>query len=130
MANDEHERPGSPGKAGSKAQRLTQWPKGTSGNPKGYRRGSKHKATLFAESLLSGENEDHRQATLGRQALFRLGQGLSAETGPWDHYYCTAFTSVKWKRNSGSVMEPSCLKLISRTQSVSLGRNDPENKIC
>jgi len=28
-------------------------------------------------------------------------------------YYCTAFTSVKWKRNSGSVMEPSCVRLVS-----------------
>src|SRR5438067_13919361 len=34
------------------------WQKGESGNPRGTRAGSKHRATLFAESLLSGEAED------------------------------------------------------------------------
>jgi hypothetical protein len=31
------------------------WRKGQSGNPRGTKAGSKHKATLFVESLLSGE---------------------------------------------------------------------------
>jgi Family of unknown function (DUF5681) len=40
------------GKAGK-----ARWAPGQSGNPRGTRTGSKHKATLFAESLLSGEAE-------------------------------------------------------------------------
>jgi hypothetical protein len=31
------------------------WQKGQSGNPRGTKAGSKHKVTLFVESLLSGE---------------------------------------------------------------------------
>ena len=31
------------------------WQKGTSGNPAGYKKGSRHRATLLAEALLNGE---------------------------------------------------------------------------
>ena len=40
-----------------KAKGKARWARGQSGNPRGTRTGSKHKATLFAESLLSGEAE-------------------------------------------------------------------------
>src|ERR1700757_5286527 len=40
-----------------KAKGKARWAPGQSGNPRGTRTGSKHKATLFAESLLSGEAE-------------------------------------------------------------------------
>src|SRR5205823_6619195 len=33
------------------------WAKGTSGNPAGLKTGSRHKATLFAESLLKGQSQ-------------------------------------------------------------------------
>jgi hypothetical protein len=54
---EDNERPESFGKAGSKAKPEHLWKKGQSGNPRGYRRGSKHRATLFAESLLKGQCE-------------------------------------------------------------------------
>src|ERR1700757_3956348 len=38
-------------------QKAATWQKGQSGNPRGMKTGSKHKATLFAENLLSGEAE-------------------------------------------------------------------------
>jgi hypothetical protein len=37
--------PETPGKASSKARLGNRWKPGESGNPQGYRRGSKHKAT-------------------------------------------------------------------------------------
>jgi hypothetical protein len=44
-------------KTHSKAKPEHLWKKGQSGNPRGLKSGSKHKATLFAESLFSGECE-------------------------------------------------------------------------
>jgi Family of unknown function (DUF5681) len=51
------EQPETSGKAGSKAKPEHLWKKGVSGNPAGYRRGSKHRATLFAQALFDGECE-------------------------------------------------------------------------
>jgi hypothetical protein len=50
--------PETPGKASSKARFGNRWKKGESGNPQGYRRGSKHRATLFAQALFDGESEE------------------------------------------------------------------------
>jgi Family of unknown function (DUF5681) len=48
-----------PGKAEAKARGgSTRWRPGQSGNPQGYRKGSRHRATLFAESLLAGESQE------------------------------------------------------------------------
>jgi hypothetical protein len=46
-----------PIKATAKAKRLGRWQPGQSGNPSGVRPGSRHKATLLAESLYKGECE-------------------------------------------------------------------------
>jgi hypothetical protein len=40
-----------------KTKRRGRWKPGESGNPKGNHRGGKHRATLFAEALFSGECE-------------------------------------------------------------------------
>jgi len=48
------------------------WPKGVSGNPSGRPRGSRHKATLAAESLLDGEAE-----ALTRKAIEKAKEGDS-----------------------------------------------------
>ena len=55
-----------PEKAGEKQVRdgNGRWQKGVSGNPKGKAMGSRHKATLLAESLL-----DQEAATLTRKAI-------------------------------------------------------------
>jgi hypothetical protein len=44
-------------KAGSKAKQPHRWRPGESGNPRGAARGSRHKASLLAESLLDGETQ-------------------------------------------------------------------------
>jgi hypothetical protein len=49
--------PETPAKTRSKTRFGNRWEKGRSGNPRGNYCGSKHRATLFAESLLSGECE-------------------------------------------------------------------------
>jgi Family of unknown function (DUF5681) len=49
--------PDMPIKSPSKAGLAGRWQRGQSGNPSGMRPGSRHKATVFAESLLSGEAE-------------------------------------------------------------------------
>jgi Family of unknown function (DUF5681) len=49
--------PETPGKASSKARLGNRWRPGVSGNPQGYRKGSRHKSTLFAQALLDGEVE-------------------------------------------------------------------------
>lgn len=41
----------------SKAVRLGRWPKGTSGNPAGKRKGTRHRATLLMEKLLAADAE-------------------------------------------------------------------------
>jgi Family of unknown function (DUF5681) len=43
-----------PGKAEAKAK-PNRWKPGQSGNPRGYRKGSRHRATILAETLLDGE---------------------------------------------------------------------------
>jgi hypothetical protein len=44
-----------PAKADIKARSSTRWRPGESGNPAGTKRGSKHRATLFAQALLDGD---------------------------------------------------------------------------
>ena len=45
-------------KAGRKQAKDTRFKPGQSGNPKGCRTGSRHKATLLAQALLDGEAEE------------------------------------------------------------------------
>ena len=54
--------------------------------------------------------------------------GLFVAHRPWDHL----FGAISKKRtiNAGSVREPSIVKLLSSTQSVSLCWNDPEKSTC
>ena len=51
---EDNERPETPVNASS-ARLGNRWKPGESGNPRGSKRGCKHKATLFAEALFSGE---------------------------------------------------------------------------
>ena len=51
-------------KAEIKALGPHRWKKGESGNPKGSHKGSSHRATLFAASLLSGECEEIVRKTI------------------------------------------------------------------
>src|SRR5437764_3951611 len=51
---EDNERPETSDITGAKAHL---WKKGQSGNPRGNHRGGKHRATLFAEALFSGECE-------------------------------------------------------------------------
>ena len=56
MKNNKHDRPETSDKAAAKAKPHL-WKPGQSGNPAGAKAGSRHRATLLAESMYAGECE-------------------------------------------------------------------------
>jgi hypothetical protein len=55
-------KPEIPGKASSKARLGNRWRKGVSGNPAGYRKGSRHKSTLRQYGRLRQRGYSHEQS--------------------------------------------------------------------